>query len=196
MPNHSKNTLILATLFVLVVSAPARGSTILPDPLPTAPPVPTTTWFFDQIIFNEPGSPANGYLNGTFESDGVHYTDFNLTYSLDNDPTASILFDATTITLIESIPVSGFSIEAVNPPRQGCDFCRLVFIFNEPLQSGGTGVVGIITGDLFLETRPTPAGTRALSNQAVVQIIPVPPAIYLFGSALGLLGWLRRRSAK
>ncbi len=196
MPHHSSNILILVALFFLTVGGPALGSTFPPPPGPGVPPPPFVTWWLDQVIFNEPGSPANGVLDGTFESNGLDYTDFNLTYTPDNDPTATILFNATTITLIESIPVSGVSIEAINPARQGCDFCTLLFIFSEPLHAGGTGVAGIITGDLYLETRPTPASTRALSNQIVVQIIPVPAAVYLFGSALGLLGWLRRRSAK
>ncbi|MCK6371213.1 MAG: PEP-CTERM sorting domain-containing protein, partial [Gammaproteobacteria bacterium] len=28
-----------------------------------------------------------------------------------------------------------------------------------------------------------------------VQVVPVPAAVWMFGSALGLLGWVRRRSA-
>jgi hypothetical protein len=29
-----------------------------------------------------------------------------------------------------------------------------------------------------------------------VNVIPVPAAVWLFGSALGMLGWMRRRTAQ
>lgn len=39
-----------------------------------------------------------------------------------------------------------------------------------------------------------PLGTGG-ANQLVFSAVPVPAAVWLFGSALGLLGWARRRSA-
>ncbi len=39
---------------------------------------------------------------------------------------------------------------------------------------------------------PTAALHDILANQALAQIVPVPAAVWLFGSALGLLGWMRR----
>jgi hypothetical protein len=34
-----------------------------------------------------------------------------------------------------------------------------------------------------------------IRGQVNVAVIPVPPAVWLFGSALGLLGWIRRKKA-
>ena len=56
---------------------------------------------------------------------------------------------------------------------------------------------GLLT--LFVEGRSAeenPDGTD-LTYQFTVQtsVIPVPAAVWLFGSALGLLGWMRRRAA-
>ena len=42
---------------------------------------------------------------------------------------------------------------------------------------------------------PTEVGHAALGEFAYAQIVPVPPAVILFGSALTLLGWFRRRGA-
>ena len=38
-------------------------------------------------------------------------------------------------------------------------------------------------------------GTEAIYVASVGAVVPVPPAIWLFGSALGALGWIRRRSS-
>jgi len=35
----------------------------------------------------------------------------------------------------------------------------------------------------------------ALSNVRAFSVVPVPAAVWLFGSALGMLGWMRRRSS-
>ncbi len=52
-------------------------------------------------------------------------------------------------------------------------------------------------GFLFWDDiHPTRAGHAILADAAYhAVLIPVPPAVLLFGSALGLLGWVRRRTA-
>jgi outer membrane lipase/esterase len=42
---------------------------------------------------------------------------------------------------------------------------------------------------------PTAAAHEALGNYALAQVVPVPAAVYLLGSALALLGWVRRKAA-
>ena len=39
------------------------------------------------------------------------------------------------------------------------------------------------------------SGGAGFFDDATFQIVPVPAAVWLFGSALGLLGWVRRRAA-
>jgi len=65
---------------------------------------------------------------------------------------------------------------------------------------GISGVDGMTPGDLIFigngialgGTGPTLGGGELMT----FQVVPVPAAAWLFGSALGLLGWARRRSAK
>lgn len=57
---------------------------------------------------------------------------------------------------------------------------------------------GTMDQDEFLfwdDIHPTRAGHAILADIALQTVIPVPPAIWLFGSALGLLSWVRRRTA-
>ncbi len=47
----------------------------------------------------------------------------------------------------------------------------------------------------FAITVSDPLSGFPLESVAIeVQVVPVPPALWLFGSALGMLGWLRRRT--
>ncbi len=63
----------------------------------------------------------------------------------------------------------------------------------------GTGGAGTVCSDpdshLFWDgIHPTAAAHAALGNFAST-VVPVPAAVWLFGSALGLLGWVRRKAA-
>jgi hypothetical protein len=44
-------------------------------------------------------------------------------------------------------------------------------------------------------TGATPNQEFVLRGTAVAAAVPIPPAVFLFASALGVLGWLRRRTA-
>jgi len=52
---------------------------------------------------------------------------------------------------------------------------------------------GKVIGDGLLNDMPMPIGDQGVAY--LVEVVPVPPAAWLFGSALGLLGWLRRKQA-
>jgi hypothetical protein len=46
---------------------------------------------------------------------------------------------------------------------------------------------------LLLTAINTGSGTMTSVEIDAIGVVPVPPAVWLFGSALALLGWIRRR---
>jgi len=79
---------------------------------------------------------------------------------------------------------------------------RLISAYDGLGFDGFSGVDGLTVGDLVFigngialgGTGPTLGGGELMTFQVVA--IPVPAAVWLFGSALGLLGWARRRVAQ
>jgi len=70
---------------------------------------------------------------------------------------------------------------------------RSIAVFDFGLD-GITGIDGLTSGDLIIIGNGIAVGTvggQAMTFQ--VQVVPIPAAAWLFGSALGLLGWSHRR---
>lgn len=61
-----------------------------------------------------------------------------------------------------------------------------------PSQIGPAALVNI---GIRLDFLLTPGDSATFSSNFVVQPVPVPAAVWLFGSALGLMGWMRRKAA-
>jgi hypothetical protein len=64
--------------------------------------------------------------------------------------------------------------------------------------SVSTGAIAVESDDQSNWSAINGGGPTALSEeqyfQLVSTVVPIPPAIWLFGSSLGLLGWMRRRA--
>ena len=69
-----------------------------------------------------------------------------------------------------SLPISGIGVHGL-------------FNYGNGGESGGTTGLLANEGDIHLQMTVTPIP------------IPVPAAVYLFGSALGVMGWMRRKAA-
>jgi hypothetical protein len=93
-------------------------------------------------------------------------------------------FELLEVALIHSgIPLPGFE-ELFTNGSQTLDNLSLFNLF------GGDGVFAV-------EARVTDRANMSdsLSFNVTVAPIPIPAAVWLFGSALGLFGWMRRRAA-
>jgi hypothetical protein len=67
----------------------------------------------------------------------------------------------------------------------------LILRFANPLSSGGTD--SLVAGNSWECMNCNPV--RFVTGGAAVEVVPVPAAVWLFGSALGILGWARRQAA-
>jgi len=59
----------------------------------------------------------------------------------------------------------------------------------------GSVIALAVTQDLPGQGGTNPAFNSAYQGVFTLTVVPVPAAVWLFGSALGLLGWVRRRAA-
>ena len=65
------------------------------------------------------------------------------------------------------------------------------WVLSAPLPGGGATHVMI---DPIFADPAHPDEIVQIDALVVSNVVPVPPALWLFGSALGLLGWMRRRT--
>ncbi len=91
-----------------------------------------------------------------------------------------------------------WGLDPVNP-IEGYVHDTLYFEFNSTLTNSG-GVASISPGSYEYESRsygPSPEGGYTLWTDNIVSgtvsAVPIPAAVWLFGSGLGLLGFVRRR---
>jgi len=150
-------------------------------------PTPLFRREIDDLVINGGVASATSYtcVEGTFGSivgaslcGNYSFTDFI------NEST--LTYSGTTVTRV----IGGNDV-ALGPPQQLSDY-DLPFV-----SYGGIG------GDLIFSTFTCldadcdldPTDGASDGQRMTFSVVPVPAAVWLFGSALGLLGWIRRRTA-
>ena len=131
--------------------------------------------FYDDYVFTITGAVANSVTSAI---------DLGSLLGIDN--LSARLYSYTSLPQIG--PVGGLLIEAWGTPYSCGSGC-----------SGETVVLAPVTlapGTYVLEIRGIVSGTVSGSYGGALNLapIPVPAAVWLLGSALGVLGWIRRRA--
>ena len=137
------------------------------------------TWTLNDVIFD------GGSATGSFDYDAN--TD---TYSNVNITTSTSFFFGSTY--VESPEGGTTPISLDLGPVSDCGlvgvpkFCILQFDYAPLTNQGGIRALGGQEINIFnAEQRSIVGGT--------ISAVPVPAAVWLFGSGLGLLGWMKRR---
>ena len=144
------------------------------------------TWTLNDVTFDDGGN-ATGYFD--YDVDTNQFTNINIssaTTSWPNDgdyaPPVSSAGNAASLSVLAG---GGFGT-----------VIELTLIFDSNLTNAG-GAIALSTSS-WEEERDFGSGfvirSRTLTEGAV-SAIPIPAAVWLFGSGLGLLGWFRRKAA-
>lgn len=125
---------------------------------------------FTDNFLNGDGTPANDlYVLEVGEAEGS---------------TVEVSADGTNWTLVGTIPADD---------NLGIG----VFTYGFDVDAAGFGINDMLTfvrlTDSNLQDTSNPPGSDFDAVGAIQTVIPVPAAVWLFGSALGLLGWVRRK---
>ena len=159
------------------------------------------------------GFDDSAALSGSFDYDATtnDYTNVSISVanfvnvgaygSLDDDPFTYVTSDHSIANSnINTLRLSRVDLTDV---IDGCaaNACQrqLFIVFATPLTNAG-GTVNIATGGLLSYEFLSNDGfgdfdVHEITGGTVVGVIPIPAAVWLFGSGLVLLGWVRRKEA-
>ncbi len=177
-----------AAIAALFVSAGASGASV--------------TWTLQDVVFDS-GATATGSFD--FDADNFinPYSGFDITITgwepdgifgpQDVDPFVYTTGNAS---------ASGYSVVSFVDQNGGGLVCpaaactrRLTLWFDSPLTNeGGTVSLTFLDRSAEAMTALGYAVNHSITS-GTVTTVPVPGAVWLFGSALGLLGWIRRKTA-
>jgi hypothetical protein len=137
------------------------------------------------------GTIINGIVNGGFQ---LNYLSSVTEDTTDNDGRVDLFF---------SIPIVGLVTLDASYVNTGANDFRVVDLDMDPVlvlhnetDGPNTKFISfmITTPTQTLRFRDSDVASVAIDNLSVT-LVPIPAAVWLFGSALGLLGWIRRRTS-
>jgi len=139
------------------------------------------TWTINNAVFDDGGA-----VSGTFDYDADTNSYSNIAL-LTTD--GSSTFSGTTYLSSQSVSSASFFNSSTTLNDVGTGLTVFAMQFFQPLTNAG-GAVALFTGDEYNSSFTL---QRSLLGGATVSAVPVPAAVWLFGSALAGLGWMRRK---
>lgn len=159
-------------------------------------------WTLENVVFERTGwyeDKPGGYVTGSFiyDADTNVYSNIDIkTYTSDGnsavlynmstgrDPATPVQFGDASIVHLEGLGDIG--------SPYGATLLTLGFVENLT-NAGGTVSLWRVSEDLSPDFFQTDPAANAVVHG--VSVIPVPAAVWLFGSALAGLGWMRRKQS-
>jgi len=141
-------------------------------------------WNVDALVFDDGGTGSGTF---TYDADTNTYSDIDIVTTAGSGFSGASYIDVNIVA-----GVSADSFVAMIYPLAGLPVLQLSFA--APL----TGAGGIVAIDGYAESIcgdgcEYPAGDYRYISSGQVSAVPIPAAVWLFGSALAGLGWLRRK---
>ena len=153
----------------------------------TAAPV---TWTLNDVTFDD-GTTATGSF--VYDASTNTYSDIQV-YTFDS-LVDSYSYDWTDTNY--DTEFGGIFLGSCIPINSNADYCGVFYMdFSAALTNAG-GVVAVATSS-YEQMVDVPYYEKYIRRDIVsgsVSAVPLPAAVWLFGAALGSLGWVRRRSA-
>ncbi|MGI9341883.1 MAG: hypothetical protein ACR2QV_03490 [Gammaproteobacteria bacterium] len=154
------------------------------------------TWTLQNVVFKSGGTATGSFV---YDVDTSTYSSISIT-------TSPFMLLGTTYTEIAENPLSdaSFLLSHRFDVRQPGDLMVFFLDFESDLTNAG-GTVGLSTSvateAYCFDASVLPCLTETgriidpIANASVFALVPIPAAAWLFGSALGLLGWARCKKA-
>jgi hypothetical protein len=159
-------------IFALLVSLNANAAPVL--------------WAVDSLLFDDGGTGS-----GTFTYDA----DTNTYANIDIVTTAGTEFDgAPYMAVIDSAPNDSDYLAVMVYPLEGAHLLELSFAASLTNAGGVIAIEGVGESLCGQECMYPVLQLRDITS-GQISAVPVPAAVWLFGSALAGLGWMRRRKA-
>jgi len=142
-------------------------------------------WTIDSLFFDDGGTGSGTF---TYDADTNSYSDINIVTTVGSGFEGAAYIDVNT-----EAPLSSDFLVAMIYPLGGLPALQLSFA--APL----TNVGGVVAINGYAESMcgdgcEFPIADYRYISSGSVSAVPVPAAVYLFASGLGLLGWFRRKA--
>jgi hypothetical protein len=148
------------------------------------------TWQIDSLLFDDGGS---GHGSFTYDANTNIYSDIYIVTTQGSVLDGAVYEDLNPSGIISG-PTYLIMVESIEPDMTGVPGMQFGFA-TELTNAGGTiSLAGpsfeTFCGDLNCFTTAEPRRSLVVGQ---ISSVPVPAAVWLFGSALAGLGWMRRR---